>query len=212
MLPKIHPLAILVVMSLPVILSRANRFLTSETHRLFSHVPNVSFAFVLVVKDVTASAATPPLLVMVEGGFGVAAACLSCRRRVVIEGLMVIRGECHWFLGEWREWRDWGEGRVHPERTWSEFGGGIVGLVCVHEDRSCGEAWVRTVSRWRVGRPIWGDRNRSCGGFASQVLVCEIATKYRVWGHLPRELSTGSEKWRGLRTEGTKGPFERSWE
>lgn len=57
--PEVHPLAILGVMSFLVVLPGANGFATGETHRLLSHVPDMSLAFVFVVEDVLAYAAIP---------------------------------------------------------------------------------------------------------------------------------------------------------
>ena len=58
-LSKVHPLAIFGVVPFPIVLPSANGFPTCETHCLFSRIPYVSLAFVLVVKNVPAYITAP---------------------------------------------------------------------------------------------------------------------------------------------------------
>ena len=59
MFPQVHSLAILVVVPLPIILSRANDFATGKTSCLLSHVPYMPLAFVFIVEDLLAYATIP---------------------------------------------------------------------------------------------------------------------------------------------------------
>jgi hypothetical protein len=59
LLPKVHPLAILGVMTFSVVLPSADRFQAGETHRFFPHVLNMPPAFITIAEDVFADAAIP---------------------------------------------------------------------------------------------------------------------------------------------------------
>ena len=103
--PEIHPLAIFGVVPFPVVLPGTNGFPTGETHRLLSHVPYMSLAFVLVVKNASTHTAAPLPLSTVERGCASTAALLWCS---------VLYGG--WFLRERRRGRCGGRRRIIPER------------------------------------------------------------------------------------------------
>ena len=92
-LPPVHPLAILGVMPFSIVLPGANRFPASETLCTFSHIVDVSLAFVPVAEGVSAHAAVPLPSRLIQGGYSATAAWFGGRFSTLLWG--------RWFLGEW---------------------------------------------------------------------------------------------------------------
>lgn len=100
-------LAILGIVSFPIVPPTADNFPTGEAHRPFPDVLNMSFALILIAEDVPAHTAAPLPSNGIERGCAVTAPRLR-RLSAVLLGV--------WFLREWGLGRCGEEWRIVPER------------------------------------------------------------------------------------------------